>query len=66
MSFARRIVVDTSVLISAAICPQSIPALALEKAFLLFEVCACVETLAELETVLLRAKSPAAFLVGIR
>jgi putative PIN family toxin of toxin-antitoxin system len=56
MNFARRIVVDTEVLISAAIRPESIPALALEKAFLLFEVCVCVSTLAELETVLLRAK----------
>jgi putative PIN family toxin of toxin-antitoxin system len=56
MNFARRIVVDTGVLVSAAIRPESIPALALEKAFLLFEVCVCAETLAELETVLLRDK----------
>jgi len=56
MNFARRIVVDTGVLVSAAIRPESIPALALEKAFLLFEVCACAETVAELETLLLRAK----------
>ena len=54
MNFARRIVVDTGVLVSAAIRPESIPALALEKALLLFEVCTSAETLAELETVLLR------------
>ena len=53
MSFDRRIVVDTGVLISAAICPQSIPALALEKALLLFEVCASRSTLAELQRVLM-------------
>jgi hypothetical protein len=56
MNFARRLVVDTGVLVSAAIRPQSVPALALEKALLMFEVCACPETLAELETVLLREK----------
>ena len=56
MNFARRIVVDTGILVSAAIRPESIPGLALEKAFLLFEVCVCAETLAELETVLLRDK----------
>ena len=51
MSFDRRVVVDTGVLISAAIRPQSIPALALEKALLLFEVCASRSTLAELQRV---------------
>lgn len=56
MSFARRIVVDTGVLVSAAIRPGSIPALALEKAFLQFEVCVSGETLAELQTVLSRPK----------
>jgi putative PIN family toxin of toxin-antitoxin system len=43
-------------LVSAAIRPQSIPALALEKAFLHFDVCASDETLAELEVVLTRPK----------
>ncbi|WP_295888083.1 putative toxin-antitoxin system toxin component, PIN family [uncultured Thiohalocapsa sp.] len=43
-------------LVSAAILPNSVPALALEKALLQFEVCASDETLAELETVLLRPK----------
>lgn len=56
MSFVRRIVLDTGVLVSAAIRPESVPALALEKAFLQFEVCVSVETLAELDTVLMRDK----------
>lgn len=56
MSFARRIVIDTGVLVSAAIRPDSIPALALEKAFLHFEVCTSDETVAELENVLSRSK----------
>ena len=56
MSFARRIVFDTGVLVSAAILPESVPALALEKALLHFEVCASDATLAELEVVLLRPK----------
>jgi hypothetical protein len=56
MRFARRVVFDTGVLVSAAILPDSVPALALEKALLQFEVCASDETLAELETVLLRPK----------
>ena len=40
MSFARRLVLDTGVLVSAAIRPSSVPALAFEKALLRFEVCA--------------------------
>ena len=56
MSFDRRIVVDTGVLISAAIRPQSIPALALQKAWLLFDVCVSQSTLAELQRVLLADK----------
>ena len=56
MSFARRIVIDTGVMVSAAIRPQSIPALALEKALLHFDVCASRETLDELAAVLLRRK----------
>lgn len=74
MSFARRVVIDTGVLVSAAIRPDSVPALALEKALLQFAVCACDETLAELETVLLRRKFDAyvsielrkAFIAGFR
>lgn len=56
MSFDRRIVIDTGVLISAAIRPQSVPALALEKAWLLFDVCASQSTLAELRRVVLADK----------
>lgn len=56
MSFARRVVLDTGALVSAAIRPDSIPALALEKALLNFDVCVSRETLAELATVLSRAK----------
>lgn len=56
MSFERRIVVDTGVLISAAIRPQSISALALERAWLLFDVCASHSTLVELKRVLLADK----------
>jgi putative PIN family toxin of toxin-antitoxin system len=56
MSFVRRIVIDTGVLVSAAIRPESVPALALEKALLQFEICASDETMVELETVLMRPK----------
>lgn len=56
MSFARRIVIDTGVLVSAAIRPESVPALAFEKALLHFDVCVSEETVNELETVLLRPK----------
>jgi putative PIN family toxin of toxin-antitoxin system len=74
MSSARRVVFDTGVLVSAAILPESTPALALEKAWLYFEPCVSMATLAELETVLLRPKfdrySPAAsrqaFVAGVR
>lgn len=74
MSFARWIVLDTGVLVSAAIRPESVPALALEKAFLQFDVCASAATLAELETVLHRSKfdryappeQRAAFIEGLR
>jgi putative PIN family toxin of toxin-antitoxin system len=56
MSFARRIVLDTGVLVSAAIRPDSVRALALEKALLDFDVFVSQDTLAELATVLDRAK----------
>jgi uncharacterized protein len=56
MDFARPIIVDTGVLVSAAIRPQSVPALALERALLHYEVCASMATFAELQTVLLRSK----------
>jgi len=56
MSFARWVVLDTGILVSAAIRPESIPALALEKALLDFDVCVSQATLAELESVLSRSK----------
>lgn len=56
MSFARLLVIDTGVLVSAAIRPGSIPALALEKALLHFDVAVSDETLDELVTVLSRPK----------
>lgn len=56
MSFARWVILDTGILVSAAIRPDSIPALALEKAMLDFDVCVSQETLAELERVLGRPK----------
>ncbi|MDP2110912.1 MAG: putative toxin-antitoxin system toxin component, PIN family [Thiobacillus sp.] len=49
-------ILDTGILVSAAIRPDSIPALALEKSFLDFDVCVSQETLAELERVLGRSK----------
>lgn len=52
----RRIVIDTGILVSAAIRPHSVPALALEKALLHYGVCASTATLAELKTVLSRTK----------
>ena len=56
MNFDRPIVIDTGVLISAAIRPQSVPALALERALRHYEVCASSATLDELQQVLLRPK----------
>ncbi|MBU1664899.1 MAG: putative toxin-antitoxin system toxin component, PIN family [Gammaproteobacteria bacterium] len=56
MSFARLLVIDTGVLVSAAIRPESIPALALEKALLHFDIAVSDETLEELATVLGRPK----------
>lgn len=52
MNFARRIVIDTGILVSAAIRPESIPALALEKAWLQFDVRTSDETWGELQDVL--------------
>lgn len=56
MSFDRRIVFDAGVLVSAALRTASVPALALEKAFLNFDVCASDATLKELSEVLMRSK----------
>lgn len=56
MSFARYAVIDTGVLVSAAIRPASVPALALEKALRGYDVCVSAETWQELEDVLSRGK----------
>jgi uncharacterized protein len=56
MSFARRVVLQTGVLVSVAICSESVPALVLEESLLIFDVCISRNTLAELATVLSRAK----------
>ena len=56
MNFDRPIVIDTGVLVSAAIRPQSVPALALQKALLHHEVCVSQATIAELQDVLSRSK----------
>ena len=56
MRFGRPIIIDTGVLISDAIRPQSVPATALERALRHHEVYACAETLSELEAVLMRSK----------
>lgn len=74
MNFARRVVFDTGVLVSASILPESIPALALEKALLHFQLCVSTATLDELEGVLLRPKfdryasnaSRSEFIAGLR
>lgn len=56
MNFDRPIVIDTRILVSAAIRPQSVPALALERALRHYEVCASQEAFAELQDVLSRSK----------
>ncbi len=74
MNRGRRVVVDTGTLVSAALRSGSIPDQALMKAFEFFDLCASVETLAELERVLNRDKfdryrdreSRSAFVVTIR
>ena len=56
MSAFRRVVFDTSTLVSAALRVGSTPHLALANALATAEVCASESTLAELEQVLLRVK----------
>jgi putative PIN family toxin of toxin-antitoxin system len=53
---SRRVVFDTSTLVSAALRIGSVPYQALEKALGAWDLCASVETLAELEQVLGREK----------
>ena len=52
----RRVVFDTSTLVSAALRPDSIPYQALHHALRFCDLCASRETLGELKTVLTRAK----------
>jgi hypothetical protein len=52
----RRVVFDTSTLVSAALRTNSIPHQALHSALALYDLCASPETLAELERVLLSSK----------
>jgi len=56
MNFDRPIVIDTGVLISAAIRPQSVPALALELALRHYDICESITTWKELQQVLMRPK----------
>ena len=56
MTFNRPIVIDSGVLVSAAIRPQSVPGLALQKARLHYEMCALEATFVELQDVLSRSK----------
>jgi uncharacterized protein len=56
MSFVKRIVIDTSTLVGALLKPQSIPRQAFNHALTVATVCVSPETLAELESVLLRDK----------
>lgn len=56
MSFANRIVIDTSTLIGALLKPQSLPRQAFSHALATGTLCVSPATLAELESVLLRNK----------
>lgn len=56
MSFAKRVVLDTSTLISAALRPDSIPRQALLTTVASATLCASPATMAELEQVLMRDK----------
>jgi len=56
MSRGRRVVMDTSTLVSAALYTGSVPDQALSNALEFYDLCASVETLIELEQVLNRGK----------
>jgi len=56
MSFVKRIVIDTSTLISTLLKPQSVPRQAFNYALATGTLCVSPATLAELESVLLRDK----------
>lgn len=57
---------DTGVLVSAALRPESVPALALEKALLDYDVCVSAATLDELHTVLSRPNFDAYLSMALR
>jgi len=56
MSFAERVIFDTSTLVGALLRPSSVPRQAFQIAMAQAELCASVATLDELESVLLRDK----------
>ena len=56
MSIFRRLVFDTSTLVSAALRVGSLPHRAMTHALSVGELCVCASTLAELDEVLMRAK----------
>ena len=56
MNLIRRVVLDTSTLVSAALRVNSIPSQALQRALREYELCASAATLQELEAVLSRPK----------
>lgn len=51
-----RVVLDTNILISGFLFPNSIPALVIEKALINYNICASTQTWAEFSTVLRRPK----------
>ena len=66
MSGFRRVVFDTSTLVSAALRVGSVPYLALAQAFSAGEVCVSAATMAELEKVLMRPKFDRCQSAGVR
>jgi putative PIN family toxin of toxin-antitoxin system len=56
MNYVKKAVLDTGTLISAAIRIRSVPSLAFQKALRDYELCISRQTVAELETVLMRSK----------
>ena len=66
MSGFRRVVFDTSTLVSAALRVGSVPYLALAQAFSAGKVCVSAATMAELEKVLMRPKFDRCQSAGVR
>lgn len=52
----RRVVLDTNILVSAALLPSCVPAQAVSQALLTCEICSSMDTLAELDRVLNRTR----------